>query len=91
MCHHFSLPDAFWGTASEADMDTPAFFQMTLGGLLGSSLATTILGALFLRWSKTVESEIKAHFDQSIKVFESTRAWKQQSLSELLGPLNMHF
>jgi hypothetical protein len=72
-------------------MDAPGFFQMTLGGLVGSSLATTILGALFLRWSKTVESEIKAHFDESMKVFESTRAWKQQSLAELLGPLNMHF
>jgi len=72
-------------------MDVPEFFQVTLGGLLGSSVATAILGALFLRWSKTVESEIKTRFDQGLKVFESTRAWKQQSLSELLGPLNMHF
>jgi hypothetical protein len=72
-------------------MDTSSFFQVTLGGLLGSSVATAILGALFFRWSKTVESEIKAHFDRQFRVFESTRAWKQQSLSELLGPLNMHF
>jgi hypothetical protein len=72
-------------------MDTPGFFQATLGGLLGSSIAATILGALFLRWSKTVEGEIKTHFDQSLKVFESTRAWKQQILFELLGPLNMQF
>ena len=72
-------------------MDTPGFFQVTLGGLLGSSIATALLGALFLRWSRTVEAEIKAHFDQGLKVFESTRAWKQQALFELLGPLNMHF
>jgi hypothetical protein len=72
-------------------MDTQSFFQVTLGGLLGSSVATAVLGAVLLRWSKTVESEIKSHFDQQFNVFKSTREWKQQSLSELLGPLNMHF
>jgi hypothetical protein len=72
-------------------MDTSNFFQVTLGGLLGSSVATAVLGAVLLRWSKTVESKIKSHFDQQFSVFQSTRAWKQQALSELLGPLNMHF
>jgi hypothetical protein len=72
-------------------MDAPAFFQVTLGGLVGSSLATAVLGALLLRWNKTVESEIKSHFDEKFNVFQSTRAWKQQSLSELFGPLVMHF
>jgi len=72
-------------------MDTQSFFQVTLGGLLGSSVATAVLGAVLLRWSRTVESEIKSHFDRQFSVFQSTRAWKQQSLSELFGPLNMHF
>ena len=69
----------------------PGFFEVTLGGLLGSSLATAILGALFLRRNKIVESEIKAHFDEGLKVFESKRTWKQQALFELLGPLQMQF
>jgi len=72
-------------------MDLAGFFQITLGGLVGSSLATAILGALFLRWTKTVESEIKGHFDEKMKIFESIRSWKQQSLSQLFGPLIMHF
>ena len=67
------------------------FFEVTLGGLIGSSLATAILGALFLRRNKLVESEIKALFDESFKVFESKRTWKQQALFELLGPLQMQF
>ena len=71
-------------------MDTSGFFQVTLGGLLGSSIAAALLGAAFLRWSKTVESEIKSHFDQQFNVFQSTRAWKQQALAELFGPLVMH-
>ncbi len=69
----------------------PGFFEVTIGGLLGSSLATAVLGALFLRRNKTVESEIKAHFDESLKVFESKRSWRQQALFELLGPLQMQF
>ena len=67
------------------------FFEVTLGGLLGSSIATTVLGALFLRRNKTVESEIKAHFDESLKVFESKRSWKEQALFEMFGPMQMQF
>lgn len=67
------------------------FYQVTLGGLLGSSIATALLGALFLRRNKRVESEIKAHFDEGFKVFESQRLWKEQLLSELLGPMVMQF
>ncbi|HUI79203.1 MAG TPA: hypothetical protein VLY24_14860 [Bryobacteraceae bacterium] len=69
----------------------PGFFEVTLGGLVGSSLATAVLGALFLRRNKTVEAAIKAQFDESFKVFESKRSWKQQALFELLGPLQMQF
>ena len=72
-------------------MDIAAFFNVTLGGFIGSGVATTILGWLLLRRTKTIESEIKSHFDERLKVFESTRAWKQQSLSELLGPVIMQF
>lgn len=69
----------------------PDFFEVTLGGLIGSSVVAALVGALFLRRNKVVESEIKAHFDERFKVFESTRVWKQQALFELLGPLHMQF
>jgi hypothetical protein len=69
----------------------PGFFEVTVGGLLGSSVATAILGTLFLKRNKRVESEIKAHFDESFTVFQSMRSWKQQALFELLGPLRMQF
>lgn len=67
------------------------FLNVTLGGLLGSSLASAVFGALALRRSKRVEGEIKEHFDRGLKVFESTRAWKEQVLFELLGPMQMQF
>jgi len=70
-------------------MDHSGFLQVTLGGLLGSGIATTVLGALLLRRTKTAEAEIKSHFDEQFNVFQSTRAWKQQALAELFGPLVM--
>ncbi|HEY4329985.1 MAG TPA: hypothetical protein VGN88_09635 [Phycisphaerae bacterium] len=72
-------------------MPDVSFFQVTLGGLLGSSVATAILGVVMLRWSRQTEGTIKAHFDERLKVFESTRAWKHQVLCELLGPMQIHF
>ena len=67
------------------------FFNATFGGLVGSSLATAVFGLLALKHSKTLEAQIKGLFDERLKVFESKRAWKQQALSELFGPLYMQF
>ncbi len=65
------------------------FFDATLGGLLGSSVTTAILGALLVRYNKTLESQIKARFDEGLKIFESKRSWREQALSQLLGPIQM--
>lgn len=67
------------------------FFNVTLGGLVGSGLATSVFGLLALRRSKTLEAQIKGHFDERLKIFESKRAWRQQALGELFGPLYMQF
>ena len=74
-----------------ATMIDSNFFQVTLGGLIGSSIATAFLGALLLRWSKRVEAEVKSHFDERRRIFESRRAWNEQVVCELLGPLCIHF
>jgi len=66
-----------------------AFFDATLGGLIGSSITGAVVGALFLRRNKTLESTIQARFNEAYKIFESTRSWKEQALSELFGPLVM--
>ena len=36
-----------------------------------------------------MESEIKHQFDEHLKVFKSTRLWKENCLSQLLGPTVM--
>jgi hypothetical protein len=46
----------------------PGFFDATLGGLLGSSISTAVLGALFLQRNKTIEAQVNAKFDVALKV-----------------------
>lgn len=65
------------------------FWEVTLGGLLGSGLASTVAASLMLRRSRLIESEIKRQFDERLKVFESTRVWKEKCLTQLLGPAVM--
>ncbi len=67
----------------------PNFFNVTLGGIVGSGLATAVFGLLALRHSKTLEAQIKGHFDERPRIFKSKRTWKQQAPSELFGPLYM--
>lgn len=68
-----------------------SFFNVTLGGLLGSGVAATLVGLVALRRTRTMEAQIKGHFDERMAVFASRRAWQQQALSELFGPLYMQF
>lgn len=70
-------------------MVIPDFFQVTLGGLVGSGIATALFGAILLRRNRRVESEIKSYFDQQFSIFQSRRAWKEQAITELFGPLVM--
>lgn len=63
--------------------------DVVIGSFLGSSVVTALLGVLFLRRNKTIETQIEAQFSQGLKVFESTRSWKEQALAELFGPLQM--
>jgi hypothetical protein len=69
----------------------PGFFDASIGGLLGSGISTTIMGALFLQRNKIIEGQVDAKFDEALKIFESKRVWKQQALAELFGPLQMQF
>ncbi|MBD9482151.1 hypothetical protein IB229_04165 [Pseudomonas sp. PDM14] len=74
-------------------MDFLDFLHDSAGGFLGSALATALIGAivsaLFLRRNRRIESEITAYFDERLRVFESTRLWKQQALAQLFGPAHM--
>lgn len=62
-----------------------------VAGLTSGAVISSIVSLLFHRRNKRIEEEIKTQFEKSITIFQSTRLWKEQSTSELLGPLHMHF
>jgi len=68
-----------------------AFWEMTLGGLIGSGVATTIIGTLLARRNAKQVAEVKQFFDERMHAFTITRAYRQAALYELFGPLKMQF
>jgi hypothetical protein len=56
-----------------------------IGGVISGSVISVIVGALFNRRATRIQEEIKDQFN----IARSKRAWREQSVSELLGPVNM--
>lgn len=60
-----------------------------IAGVTSGAVISTIVGFLLLKRTAAIEATIKGQFERSITIFRSTREWKEQSLSELLGPIYM--
>jgi len=54
--------------------------QLVVAALVGSGLASTIVGLAFTRYITAATEEVR-----------SQRAWKERSVAELLGPMNIQF
>ena len=67
------------------------FGETLFAALLSGSVLSAILGALFYGRTKRLEAQIRDQFERSLAEFKSQRDWKEKSISELLGPLNMQF
>ncbi|TMJ12003.1 MAG: hypothetical protein E6G94_14740 [Alphaproteobacteria bacterium] len=65
------------------------FWSVTLGGLLGSGLATGILAALLLRRNARISAEIQDYFEQRQQRLSSVRAYQEAALEQLFGPVKM--
>jgi hypothetical protein len=55
-----------------------SFVQLVVAALISGAVASSIIGVIFRRYVTRVEQEVR-----------SQRAWKERSLTELLGPVNM--
>jgi hypothetical protein len=63
------------------------FVRSLLGGIVSGSVIAAFLGALLQRRTE----EIKSEYAKTAAIFQSTRTWKERSVSELLGPLYIQF
>ncbi len=67
------------------------FFNLLLAGLLSGSVVSGILALIFNRRTTRIKEEIRVEFERGLQVFRSGREWKEESVSELLGPMYMQF
>lgn len=68
-----------------------SLLQTILSGLASGSVIAAIIGVFFHRTARRIEQQIRSEFEQRLDLFRSTRAWKERSISELLGPLFLQF
>ena len=69
--------------------ETKSFRQLLLAGLLSGSVIAAVLGFILLEQTTKVTEEVRSQFKTAFEVFRSQRGWKEQSLAEFLGPINM--
>ena len=67
------------------------FLKLVLAGILSGSVISSVLGILLYRRTASMTENIKSEYARSMAVFSSTRAWKEKSVSEFLGPLYIQF
>lgn len=62
-----------------------------ISALISASVVSTIVNFLLRRQTATIEAEIKNQSEKNLEIFQSKRTWKENSISELLGPLYLQF
>jgi hypothetical protein len=67
------------------------FLQLVIATLLSSTVVATVLTLLFHRRITRAEEQVKAEIKRVEDTFTSQRAWKEKSVTELLGPLYTQF
>jgi len=66
-----------------------AFWDVTLGGMIGSGIATSIIGALLMRRNARISEEMKAEFAKQLNRSSSQRGYQEKALEQLFGPAKM--
>src|SRR6266851_4883358 len=71
------------------------FVRSLLAGAISGSLVSTVVGLLFRRqvisMEEGIKNQIKSQYEKNMAIFQSTRSWKERSVTQLLAPLHMHF
>ena len=60
--------------------DSASLGQLVAPSLISAGVVSAVIGILFKGFATRIETEVK-----------SRRTWKEESVAELLGPLNMQF
>jgi hypothetical protein len=67
------------------------FVKLLLAGILSGSVISSVMAFFLYRRTTKITEDIKSEYAKSMTIFASSRAWKEKSVSQLLGPLYMQF
>jgi hypothetical protein len=67
------------------------FVRLLLAGILSGTVISSVMGILLYKRTTKIAEDIKSEYAKSMTIFESSRAWKEKSVAQLLGPLYMQF
>jgi hypothetical protein len=67
------------------------FIKLLLAGILSGTVISSVMSLLLYRRTTKIVEDIKSEYAKSMTIFESSRTWKEKSVSQLLGPLYMQF
>jgi len=60
--------------------DSTSIVHVIISAVISAGVVSTVIGLIFKRYITKIEAEVR-----------SRRTWKEESVAELLGPLNMQF
>ena len=67
------------------------FLKLLLAGILSGSVISSVMAFLLYRRTTKITEDIKSEYAKGMTIFESSRVWKEKSVSQLLAPLYMQF
>src|SRR5687768_10971581 len=67
------------------------FIKLLLAGILSGSVISPVMAFLLYRRTTKITEDIKSEYAKGMTIFESSRVWKEKSVSQLIGPLYMQF
>jgi hypothetical protein len=65
--------------------------QTLISALLSSSVIALVGGLMLQRRTEQISAAVRHQFEQALLRYQSTLQWKEQAVTELLGPLVMQF
>ena len=70
--------------------ETEPIIQQAVAAILSGGVAAAIIGVIFHRRTKAIEQKLRIQAETQIDVTKSTREWREEALSKVLGPVAMH-
>lgn len=67
------------------------YFKIILVSIFSGAVVASVISIIFKRKTEKITAEIKNQFEMNLTSQKSGHVWKEKAVSELYGPLYLHF